>query len=171
MHLSNVDLSKASREELLNIIAQQQAVNAAQAEAIAVLQARVKELEDRLAMDSHNSHKPPSTDYSRRRTHSLRRPSGKKPGGQPGHPGHTLEVVADPTKLEVHRPEQCASCGTSLAGIVPTKSERRQVIDLPPLQLETVEHRVEHLCCPDCGQVTAGDFPPEARQPVQYGPA
>ncbi|MBI2935064.1 MAG: hypothetical protein HYY29_05785 [Chloroflexi bacterium] len=87
MDLSNIDLTKASREELLNIIAQQQAIIVVMAQTITVLQARVKELEDRLATDSHNSHKPPSTDYPRRRTHSLRRPSGKKPGGQPASGG------------------------------------------------------------------------------------
>lgn len=170
MDLRDIDLSTASSDELLTIIAQQQAIMAAQAQAITALQARVKELEGRLTMDSRNSHKPPSTDASRRRTQSLRRPSGKKPGGQPGHPGQTLRMAAEPDTVMEHRPEGCASCGASLAGVVPIKVERRQVIDLPPLHWETIEHRVEHLCCPACGHATAGVFPPEARQMVQYGP-
>lgn len=170
MDLSKIDLTKASREELLNIIAQLQATVAAMAQTITILQTRVKELEERLATDSHNSHKPPSTDNPRRRTRSLRRPSGKKPGGQPGHPGQTLEQVAEPTEVVLHRPEQCGGCGASLDGVAPAKVERRQVIDIPPLNWQVIEHQVEHVSCPRCGEDTAGEAPAEARQPVQYGP-
>src|SRR5690348_12117599 len=59
-----------------------------------VLQARVQELEARLAKDSHNSGKPPASDGLARKTRSLRRRSGKKPGGQVGHRGKTLRLVA-----------------------------------------------------------------------------
>src|SRR3974377_1135343 len=63
----------------------------------AMLLERVCDLEARLAKDSHNSNKPPSRDGMRRqlpRTRSLRRRSGKHPGGQLGHPGETLRLVA-----------------------------------------------------------------------------
>src|SRR5258707_1410537 len=60
----------------------------------ALLQARVQELEARLAKDSHNSGKPPSSDGLARKTKSLRKQSGKKPGGQLGHRGETLRLVA-----------------------------------------------------------------------------
>src|SRR3990172_3962414 len=58
---------------------------------LANLTARIAQLEARLNKDSHNSHKPPSTDgpAKRPRPRSLRKRSGKKPGGQPGHPGVT----------------------------------------------------------------------------------
>src|SRR5258708_12723330 len=62
----------------------------------ALLLERVQELEARLAKDSHNSSKPPSSDGLARKTKSLRRRSGKKPGGQLGHRGETLPLVATP---------------------------------------------------------------------------
>ncbi len=51
-------------------------------EHVAALATRVQELEARLAKDSHNSGKPPSSDGLARKTKSLRRRSGKKAGGQ-----------------------------------------------------------------------------------------
>lgn len=170
MDVTNINLTNATRDELLRIIADQRAIIAMQAQVIASLQARVQELEDRLAVDSHNSHKPPSTDSARPRPRSLRQPSDKKPGGQPGHPGQTLRLVDRPDRVTKHRPDKCAGCGTSLADMEPAGVERRQVIDLPPLQFEVVEHRAEHISCPCCGQSTVGTFPPEVAQPVQYGP-
>ncbi|MBI2935065.1 MAG: hypothetical protein HYY29_05790 [Chloroflexi bacterium] len=44
------------------------------------------------------------------------------------------------------------------------------MIDLPPLNWQVIEHQVEHVSCPCCGEDTAGQAPAEARQPVQYGP-
>lgn len=165
-----MELTSASRDELLAVITTQQVVIRAQAEQIAVLEARVKALEDRQAQDSHNSSKPPSSDLGRPRPRSLRPLSGKKPGGQPGHPGQTLRLVEQPDEIVEHRPEQCAACGRSLAGVPESKAERRQVIDLPPMQLEVIEHQAASVACPGCGEVTSGAFPPEVAQPVQYGP-
>ena len=158
-----MDLNEASREELLAIIAQQ-------AQVIAELQARVKALEAQLGKDSHNSHRPPSTDHPRRRTKSLRRPSGKKPGGQTGHPGQTLRLVDKPDQVVEHRPDECAACGNHLADVVPSEIERRQVVDLPPLRLEVTEHQSQCVTCPACGQANSGSFPIDVAQLVQYGP-
>src|SRR3954464_12351176 len=73
-----------------------------QAVMIELLEARVKELEDRLSQDSHTSSKPPSSDPPAKKTRSLRSPSGRKPGGQPGHEGKTLLLVETPDEVVVH---------------------------------------------------------------------
>src|SRR3990170_4656462 len=112
---------------------------------VATLTARVEELERQRSLDSHNSSKPPSTDPpdSRPSPKSLRQPSGRKSGGQPGHPGSTLRMVAKPDRVVRHPPEHCESCGASLADAPIVQVERRQVIDLPPVLVEVVEHQVE----------------------------
>lgn len=60
---------------------------------------RLIALESRLNQNSRNSSRPPSTDLffkEKPNPKSLRKKSGKKPGGQEGHPGTTLEMVDDP---------------------------------------------------------------------------
>src|SRR6266852_9585599 len=60
------------------------------------LSEQVQALQERLKKDSHNSHLPPSSDRFHRQPKSLRKPSGKKPGGQSGHPGNTLLLSPSP---------------------------------------------------------------------------
>jgi uncharacterized coiled-coil protein SlyX len=88
-----------------------------------------------LMKNSQNSSMPPSTDR-RKRTRSLREKSGRKPGGQVGHPGSTLGWVEKPNLLRIHAPKACRFCGSSLDESEVTVSERRQVQDLPPQQVE-----------------------------------
>ena len=76
---------------------------------IDALSSRVQQLEDRLAKNSRNSSKPPASDDppTKPKPKSLRQRSGKKPGGQKGHPGRTLSLVRDPQHVVVHSPEEC----------------------------------------------------------------
>src|SRR6266542_1788597 len=163
---------------LLERIAGLERANATLEQTVATLTARVTHLEGRLALDSHNSSKPPSSDWGPRgkpAPRSLRPPpgtSGRQTGGQPGHPGTTLRLVDTPDRVLVHRPlaPQCGACGAALAGgSERVAAERRQVVDVPPPRLEVVEHRVVQVTCPACGLETAGAFPVGVTQPVQYG--
>jgi transposase len=139
-------------------------------EQLAALVAQVQELRARLAKDSHNSGKPPSSDGLQRKPKSLRQRSGKRPGGQLGHRGETLHLVATPDVVVDHRPAVCPQCQASLDGAAVVLHERRQVWDLPPVRLHVTEHRAQHLRCPACATVSVGTFPPEAPSRAQYGP-
>lgn len=150
-------------ERLYALMDQQQAQ-------IAELRARVHALEDQLAMNSRNSSKPPSSDSFTKQTRSLRQPSGRKTGGQPGHPGTTLQQVAVPDQTRIHEPAQCGACGASLAKVTGQPDpERRQVFDLPPLKLEVTEHRVMLKECAVCGHRNRGTFPAGVACGASYG--
>ena len=80
-----------------------------------VLAERIEKLEDQLAKNSSNSGKPPSSDgYEKPAPKSRRKRSGKKSGGQMGHPGSTLKMVAKADKFEVHAVDCCTSCNANL---------------------------------------------------------
>jgi transposase len=140
---------------------------------IQTLNERVRELEIRLAKDSHNSHKPPSSDeptFRRGARKSLRKRSGKKPGGQPGHRGCTRLQVEAPDAVHLHMPDSCARCGDDLQSVESVPAQRRQVFDLPPLRLHVQEHQVHDRRCTGCGHTTRAAFPQGVDEPVQYGP-
>jgi len=131
---------------------------------------RVRQLEEQVAKDSHNSHKPPSSDgLAKPKPKSLRPRSERPTGGQPGHPGHTLRMVEKPDRTVRHAVERCTNCGRALGRQAPDHVERRQVFDLPEPKLEVAEHQAEVKTCP-CGRVNRAAFPLEAAAPVQYGP-
>ena len=108
-----------SADELLALRAENAALReiiARQSEAMRALEARIVELERRLGLDSSNSSKPPSSEGLKKpaRVKSLRERSGKRTGGQKGHPGDTLRQVTTPDTVIDHYPAACTHCGTGL---------------------------------------------------------
>jgi transposase len=140
-------------------------------EQVTLLSERISALEAQLAKDSHNSHLPPSSDRFHRQPKSLRKKSGKQPGGQTGHTGNTLKLSETPDLVIVHQMEHCQHCQYDLREVASLAMERRQVIDLPPKRVLVIEHRAQQKCCPRCQQISLAAFPEDVRAPVQYGAA
>ena len=155
---------RPSYEELAALVVRQ-------AEQIEQLMGEVAELKRQLGLNSRNSSKPPSSDspFVKPAPRSLRRKSGRKPGGQPGHPGSTLALVANPDKRLRHEPGPCGACGSDLADAPEVGAQRRQVFDLPPMTVQVTEHQLIARRCA-CGTTTCGTAPAGVTAPVQYGP-
>lgn len=159
-------LSHAEKNELIRALYAQVQFLTAQ---VAALTAKVSELEGRLAQNSRNSSKPPSTDGLSKPKPKSERQSGLRPsGGQKGHGGNNLKSVVQPDHIQTHRPPSlCDACHRPLEGgkVV----EVRQVFDIPPLHHEVTEHRVTEIRCL-CGKIYRGAFPDSVTASVQYGP-
>lgn len=158
---------------LIAIINEQREIIAQQAVKISILEERIKTLEEQLNKNSRNSSKPPSTDglaKKKPKPKSLRKKSGRKPGGQEGHPGTTLTMVEKPDETVPYEASTCNRCGMNLKDLEATDHERRQVFDIPPIKIKVTEHCAEIKICPKCGCTTKADFPEDVKHVVQYGP-
>lgn len=123
--------------------------------------------------DSHNSSIPPSKESrksrSLRRTRSLRKPSGRKNGGQYGHKGYSMAITPSPDCTLVHSPAYCNVCGASLSQIEGIRVETRQSVDVPlPICPVTTDHVMEEKRCA-CGACCRGEFPFHVKPGVSYG--
>lgn len=128
-------------------------------EEVQILRARVAALEERLGQNSQNSSRPPSTDpvgLPRRQ----RKPSGRQPGGQPGHEGtgRFLKPPEEVDEVMEVQPEVCASCGARLKGRDPHPI-RHQVTELPPIRAKVTEYQLHTLPCAHCGTSTTAQLP------------
>lgn len=129
----------AQRDELIEqqqaLLTEQNAVMQHHAEQMSGLSKQLQAVQDRLAKDSHNSHLPPSSDRFVRQPKSLRQKSQKKTGGQPGHPGASLQFSSTPDEIIVQPVERCEVCQHDLHAVPPCGRERRQVVDVPTPRL------------------------------------
>lgn len=137
--------------------------------AIETLEERIQKLEEQLNQDSHNSHKPPSSDGLKRVPPRVRPKSDRPRGGQNGHPGSNLKMVDTPHHVVTHTVDKCRRCGRSLKRSRPKSYLRRQVFDIPAPQLEVTEHRCAVKQCTHCGTNTAASFPIGVTKAAQYG--
>jgi transposase len=132
---------------------------------------RIEALEERVGMNSTNSSKPPSLDgYRKPKPKSSREKTGRKTGGQQGHPGATLAPKEVPDIIVIHEPQKCA-CGCDLSDVDGTIVQSHQIADLPEIMLEYTEHQVIEKECPCCHQKNQGQLPEWIEDTsVQYGP-
>jgi transposase len=165
---ANQDLREGLKQAIIAIGSGQERVQVLEG-LIEALHERIKTLERQQAKDSHNSSLPPSSDRFVRAPKSLRKKSGKSPGGQTGHRGHHLRQVEMPDEVLVHPVLCCEQCHHDLRTQKASVPERRQVIDLPAKRLWVTEHRVEEKQCPVCYHLTRAPFPAPVSAPAQYG--
>jgi len=140
---------------------------AAQAKRIDELLARIEVLERRLALNSSNSSKPPSSDGLRKPSpKSLREKTEKKFGGQSGHKGETLKREDNPDEIVDHHVDACSTCGESLIGVIAEEVVERQVFDVE-IAKKVTAHRAFIKRC-KCGTRNSR-MPKNVTAPVQYG--
>ena len=150
------------------------AENKALREEIVCLKNRISNLEEELSKyktpkNSSNSSIPSSKDpLNIPKTRSLRKKSEKTVGGQLNHKGVTLDFKT-PTSTINYIPEYCSHCAESLENIESKFIESRQVIDIPPITMEIIEHKLFSKKC-SCGKTTQSDFPTHVTPGISYGP-
>jgi transposase len=137
---------------------------------IAQLEARVDELEARLNKTPRNSSLPPSTVHPHARPAPQQEKSGKKPGGQPGHPKYERALIPTEECHDVKSvvPETCRRCGEPLCGRDP-EPLRHQVWDIPQIKPLVIEYQLHRLTCRGCSISTCGELPAGVPQ-GQAGP-
>jgi transposase len=164
------DIKALSASEKDTLILVQHNLLQEQGACIAKLEKRIEELANKLAKNSRNSSKPPSSDgYDKPNPKSQRQKSGRSSGGQPGHKGSTLKQVSHPNKIEEHKVMICTYCGVDLSTQISNDEEVRQVFDLPAVEIVVTEHRAQIKHCPCCEKRTRASFPAGVTQSVQYG--
>src|SRR5919198_338743 len=137
---------------------------------IATLEAELAALKNRVNQTSQNSSRPPSTDGPEVKRRPPPEPSGRKRGGQPGHPPHPRALVPlEQVQVVVPcRPQHCRRCGEELDGRDPAPL-RHQVTEIPVPAPQVTEYQLHRLTCPRCGVTTCGSLPPGVPL-VCYGP-
>lgn len=126
------------------------------------LERRIADLETLLGRNSSNSNKPPSSDLpSERAERPSLPPSGKKPGGQPGHQAYQRALLPDEqvTRRECREPRRCRRCAASLADAEAIDPVRHQVVEIPRIAPDVTEYVLGRRRCAICETVTAARLP------------
>jgi hypothetical protein len=160
-------------EELRRKVAEGEKQIAEREKQIADAEKQIADLERQLALrkrNSTNSSKPPSSDglAGKQRPRGRKHKSKRKPGGQPGHPGHHRALIptAEVNAVEVLLPQQCGHCGRNLPqkpGQMRTEGEprRHQVTEVPPVKVHVTEYQFPNVVCGGCGKTTRAPLPAE----------
>jgi transposase len=122
---------------------------------------RIADLEERINKNSTNSSRPPSSDPPSVKRRPPAPTSGKKRGGQPGHPRQARPLVPPEQLRQVIdcKPPECRWCHRPLQGDDP-EPIRHQVAEVQPVQPTVDEYRLHRLTCPRCRTSTRATLPP-----------
>ena len=130
--------------------------------AVAALQEQVRLLQEQQNRNSGNSSRPPSSDPPWRQR-PKKPPTGKKRGGQPGHPGTCRRLVPESAvdQVVVVLPPTCEHCGQDFPDSLPRRRKYRrwQVVELPPIQPEITEYQLLARRCGNCRRRTWARLP------------
>lgn len=141
----------------------------AQAARVDELVLRVQELERQAGRSSRNSSLPPSRDSSQARKERPKKQSGRKQGGQSGHPGRHRPMVADPDRVVEHWPSVCAGCAKPIDDRVAEGDPVAHQVSEILVRVQVTEHRRMRVRC-GCGRCTLPELP--AGVPAgAFGPA
>ena len=160
--------------ELTALVQRLTEANAALNETVQELQETIRELRRQLNQNSQNSSKPPSSDgFKKPRPQSQRQKSGKKQGGQKGHPGYHMSIPHEPDEYTRHLPRKCLSCPRlsecAVSGKVFACGEKRYEVNAV-IKTKVTEHQsVRVASCPWTGESLSGEFPEGIKAYVQYG--
>jgi transposase len=179
LHRENERLLREN-QELRRKVAEREERIAEREKQIADAEKQIADLERQLAgrkKNSTNSSKPPSSDgmAGEQRPRGRKHKSKRKPGAQPGHPGHHRRLVpsCEVNAIEVLLPKQCGNCGGKLPqkpGKVTTAGDprRHQVTEVPTVKAHITEYQFPNVVCGQCGKTTHAPLPEEIAG--QFGP-
>lgn len=164
MTIEDIKIEEAI-ERVRKLLSKEKGISPALKAAIEVIILALTLVCRRLGINSSNSSKPPAQDPNRKKG---KKRNGKKPGGQNGHTGKTLEKVDDPDETIEHKIAGCERCHEDLSLQETEGYETRQVFDVEIKKI-VIEHKAEIKTCGGCGSVNMGKFPWEVSKSVQYG--
>ena len=175
-HAKDVGRLRRDNERLRQENARQAKEIAEKEQEIVEKEKHITDLERQLALRQQNStttSKPPSSDglAGRQRERGRRTKSRRKPGGQPGHPGHSRPLVPAERANETIDliPEACSHCQHRLHARDAVGDPRRhQVTELPAIEAHITEYRCHRLRCRACGRTTQAPLSDEIEG--QFGP-
>jgi transposase len=163
--LDRESLNQLSKEQLVEIILEQNKVIRELQKTILQLQQEVELLKVTRDLDSSNSSKPPSGDIYKKSENKKASPQEesnppkKKPGGQPGHQGKTRKGFGRVDRYEIISPTDCIYCGQKAFASVAVKVEKQTVAQLVERPIEVVEYQRHTCVCESCGNVQTADWP------------
>lgn len=145
------------------------AANQKLSEIIVKQQEEISQLKEQLNKNSKNSSKPPSSDGLQKTSpKSLRKPSGKKQGGQKGHEGKGFSIIKSPDESVDYAPTKCLGCLSQGKCVSCGVTDTRYEVDIV-VETKVIRHRSLSFVCEKTGTVLSGTFPDNITATMQYG--